>query len=76
MGAQLSRFYLKTETDSSLRNFVFSKINRTVFLDKARTMDNVQKQNICNNIVTVKLLSCVFELVVVKLEEEKLLFKM
>jgi hypothetical protein len=34
--AQLSRFYLKTETESSLRNVVFCKINRTVFLDKTR----------------------------------------
>jgi hypothetical protein len=29
--AQLSRFYLKTETETSLRNFVFWNINRTVF---------------------------------------------
>jgi hypothetical protein len=29
--AQLSRFYLKTETESRLRNVVFWKINRTVF---------------------------------------------
>jgi hypothetical protein len=36
-GAQLSRFYLKTETESSLRNVVVSRINRTVFLDKDRT---------------------------------------
>jgi hypothetical protein len=28
---QLNRFYLKTETESSLRNVVFWKINRTVF---------------------------------------------
>jgi hypothetical protein len=42
---QLSRFYLKTETESSLRNVVFCNINRTVFLDKDRTMDNVQKHN-------------------------------
>jgi hypothetical protein len=32
--AQLSRFYLKTETESSLRNVVFCNINRTVFLHK------------------------------------------
>jgi hypothetical protein len=44
--AQPSRFYLKTETESSLRNVVFWKINRTVFLDK----DNVQKHNICTNV--------------------------
>jgi hypothetical protein len=37
--AQLSRFYLKTETDLSLWNVVFWTINRT--------FDNVQKQNIC-----------------------------
>jgi hypothetical protein len=45
--AQLSRFYLKTETESSLRNVVFWKINRTVFLDKDKIMDNVQKHNTC-----------------------------
>jgi hypothetical protein len=45
--AKLSRFYLKTEAESSFRNVVFWKINRMVFLDKARTMDNVQKHNIC-----------------------------
>jgi hypothetical protein len=48
--AQLSRFYLKTETGSSLRNTVFWNINRTVFLDKDRTMDNVQKHNNCTNV--------------------------
>jgi hypothetical protein len=40
--AQLSRFYLKTETESSLRNVMLWKINRSVFLDKDRTLDNVQ----------------------------------
>jgi hypothetical protein len=45
--SQLSRFYLKTETESSLRNVMFLKINRTVFIDKYRTMDNVQKHNSC-----------------------------
>jgi hypothetical protein len=39
---QLSRFHLKTETESSLRN-VFLNVNRTVFLGKNRTTDNVQK---------------------------------
>jgi hypothetical protein len=29
---------------------LFWKINRTVFLDKARTMDNAQKHNICTNV--------------------------
>jgi hypothetical protein len=48
--AHLSRLYLKTETESTLRNVVFWKINRTVFLDKERTMDNVQKHNICTNV--------------------------
>jgi hypothetical protein len=37
--AQLSRFYLKTETESSLRNTMFWNINRK--------MDYVQKYNIC-----------------------------
>jgi hypothetical protein len=46
--AQLSRLYLKTETESSLRNVVFCNINRTVFLDRDRTMNSVQKHNICN----------------------------
>jgi hypothetical protein len=45
--AQLSRFYLKTETESSLRNVVFSKINRVMFLDKDKVMDDVQRHNIC-----------------------------
>jgi hypothetical protein len=40
--AQLSRFYLKTETESSLRNVVFWNINRT--------MDNVQEHNICTDV--------------------------
>jgi hypothetical protein len=40
--------YLRTE--SSLRNFVFWNINRTVFLDKNKTIDNVQKHNICTNV--------------------------
>jgi hypothetical protein len=31
--AQLSTFYLTTETESSLRNVVFCNISRTVFLD-------------------------------------------
>jgi hypothetical protein len=53
--AQLSRFYLKTDTESSLRNVVFCNINRTVFLDKDRTMDNVQKHNICTNVPLVPL---------------------
>jgi hypothetical protein len=30
-----------------LRNAVLCNINRTVFLDKNMTMDNVQKHNIC-----------------------------
>jgi hypothetical protein len=48
-----SGFYLKTETESSLQNVVFWKINRTVSLDKDRTMDNVQKHNICNKSFTL-----------------------
>jgi hypothetical protein len=39
--AQQNRFHLKTETESSLRN--------VVFLNKNRTMDNIQKNNICMN---------------------------
>jgi hypothetical protein len=34
--AQLSRFYLKTEREFSLRNVVFGKINRIVFYIKTR----------------------------------------
>jgi hypothetical protein len=45
--AQLSRFYLQMEIEPSLWNIVFWTINRMVFLDKERTMDNVQKHNIC-----------------------------
>jgi hypothetical protein len=37
-----SRFYLKTETESRLRNVVFWNINRK--------MDNVQKHNVCINV--------------------------
>jgi hypothetical protein len=44
---QLSRFYLKMKTESSLRKVMFWNMKRTVFLDKKRTMDNVQKHNIC-----------------------------
>jgi hypothetical protein len=51
--AQLNRFCLRTETESSHRNDAFRKIKRTVFLDKDRTMDNVQKLNICTNICTI-----------------------
>jgi hypothetical protein len=40
--AQLRRFYLKTETESSLRN--------VAFLNKNRTMDNVQKYNVYANV--------------------------
>jgi hypothetical protein len=36
----LIRFYLKTDTESSLRNVVFYNINREVFLDKDRAKDN------------------------------------
>jgi hypothetical protein len=38
--AQMSMFYLNTETESSLRDVV---------LNKKRTMDNVQKHNNCIN---------------------------
>jgi hypothetical protein len=48
--AQLSRFYLKAVTEPSLRNVVLCNINRTVSVDKNRTMDNVQKHNICTNV--------------------------
>jgi hypothetical protein len=48
--AQMSRFYLKAETESNFRNVVFRKINRTVFLDNDRTMDNVQKHNNCTDV--------------------------
>jgi hypothetical protein len=43
----MSSFYLKTETDSSLRNSVFLNKWDSV-LDENRTMDNVQKHNISN----------------------------
>jgi hypothetical protein len=38
---RLIRFYLKTETESSLRNVVFWKINRTEFLGKDRVSRNI-----------------------------------
>jgi hypothetical protein len=53
---QLSKFYLKTEAESSLRNVVWWKINRRVYLDKDRAMDNVQKHNICTNIPSSQIL--------------------
>jgi hypothetical protein len=49
-----SKFYPKTETESSLRNVVFWKIYSVVFLDKDRTMDNVQKHNICTGVLVSK----------------------
>jgi hypothetical protein len=56
--AQLSRLYLKTVTDCIFRNVVFWKINRTVFLDKDRTMDNVQKHNIFTLILYIMRCYC------------------
>jgi hypothetical protein len=59
--AQLSRFYLKTETDSSLRNVVLCNINRAVYLHKDRTIDNVQKHNIYTNVPPSKTLDLINE---------------
>jgi hypothetical protein len=42
IGPKLSRFHLKMETESSLRN--------VVFLNKNRTVDNVQEHNIYINL--------------------------
>jgi hypothetical protein len=50
--AQLSGFYLKMETESSLQNVMSWKINRTAFLDKDRMMDNVQTHYICTNVLS------------------------
>jgi hypothetical protein len=47
--AQLSRFHLKTEWESSLRNVVL-KYKQEGVLDKNKAMDNVQKHNICSNL--------------------------
>jgi hypothetical protein len=47
--AQLNRFYLKMETESSLRNAVL-KYKQDNILDKTWTRDNVQKHNICTNV--------------------------
>jgi hypothetical protein len=44
---QLSRFYLKTEAESRLRNVLKEKQDGV--LDKDKTMDNVQKRNICTS---------------------------
>jgi hypothetical protein len=52
--AQLSRFYLKTETETSLRNVVFCNINRTVFLD------NTQKQIILLTYYRHKILDLIY----------------
>jgi hypothetical protein len=45
----LSRFYLRTGTQSSLRNVVL-KNKQDIFLKIDKTMDNVQKPNTCSNI--------------------------
>jgi hypothetical protein len=58
--AQLSRFYLKTETESSLQIVVFCNIKRTVILDKDRTMDNVQKYNIYSNVPSSQILHLIY----------------
>jgi hypothetical protein len=50
LGLSTSRFYLKTKTESSLRDIVFRKIKSTMFSDKDRTMVNVQKHIICTNV--------------------------
>jgi hypothetical protein len=49
--AQLNRFYLKTETIQSPKRCVL-KYNQDGVLDKNRTMDNVQKHNICTNLTS------------------------
>jgi hypothetical protein len=36
-----------SDTGFCLRNVVFCEMNRMAFLDKDRTIDNVQKHNIC-----------------------------
>jgi hypothetical protein len=41
---------LGIETESNLRNIMFWKLNRTVFLDIDWTMDNIQKHNIYTNV--------------------------
>jgi hypothetical protein len=53
--AHLRRFYLKTETEFSLRNVLFWNINRTVFWIKTGRWDNVQKHNICTKYTRNKL---------------------
>jgi hypothetical protein len=42
--AQLSRFYLRTEIESSLRNVIL-KYKQDDILNKGETMDNVQERN-------------------------------
>jgi hypothetical protein len=43
------------EKESSLRNVVFSIRKRRAFLDKDRTMDNVQKPTRCSSILIVSI---------------------
>jgi hypothetical protein len=50
--AQKSRFYLKTETESSFPHAVFFKYKEDGVLDKSRTMGHVQKHNICTNVIS------------------------
>jgi hypothetical protein len=48
---QLSRFYLKTETESGLWNVVFLNINRA--------MDNAQKHNVGTNVPSSQILDLI-----------------
>jgi hypothetical protein len=47
--AQLTRFHLKTDTESSLRNVVL-KYKQAGVLYENKTTDNIQKYNICTSI--------------------------
>jgi hypothetical protein len=47
--AQLSGFYLKTKTESSLQDVVFWNTKQSGVLDKNKT-DSVQKNHICHNV--------------------------
>jgi hypothetical protein len=60
-------FYLKTEIEFSLRNVVFCNINRKVFLDKDRTMDNVQKHNTYSNVPSSQTFRSMINTVVTKI---------
>jgi hypothetical protein len=63
----LSCLFFKTQIFGDI---VFWKIKRTVFLDKDRTMDNIQKYNICTNVPSAQTLNLIYSLHVTQIQED------